>query len=460
MAGDLWTREQRLAAVEALARIPRGQLGLHMAELSRAVGRVVTVDSIRHAFKASGLNPPSAYMRDPYSDDAPATPRSVETADTDRPTVDPDGHVVLSVVAQAEALRAHQAKLRADADAVEKRISALGAAPPVAVPLRGKAASVEALYQAIKGSPVSLVDLCNKLDLSPAKATSLIEEATAKGIDVHLENDHVGFRSKTPGDRVHDTEIPPVVGSRQLVGVISDTHLGSKWCLRSRLIDFVQHAYSRGVREILHPGDMLDGQYHHSTFEVSHVGLDAQIEDLFETLPQLPGLTYHAIAGNHDHTFTAKSGVNVGRAIVAAFRDKGRDDFRYYGERSAYLRVRGALVHLWHPGGGGSYARSYKLQKRVENYSSGEKPSIMLAGHWHQFCHVYERGVHAIACPTFHGGGSEFSNMLGTSQAIGGLLLSWESTAGGTLRNFAVEPRLYFERERVHTITEADEDAA
>lgn len=458
MAGDLWTREQRLAAVEALARIPRGQLGLHMVELSRATGRVVTVDSIRHAFKVAGLNPPSAYMRDPY-DNGPVTPRSVETADTDRPALDLDGNEVLTPAAKVEELRAYQAKLRADADAVEARIRSVSDAPaPPPIKLRG--VTVEALYQAIKGSPVSLVDLCNKLDLSPAKAAALIEEATSKGIDIHLENDHVGFRSKTPADRVHDTEIPPVVGERQLVGVISDTHLGSKWCLRSRLIDFVDHAYSRGVREILHPGDMLDGQYHHSTFEVSHVGLDAQIEDLYETLPQRPGLTYHAIAGNHDHTFTAKSGVNVGRAIVAAFEQRGRSDFRYYGERSAYVRIRGALVHLWHPGGGGAYARSYKLQKRVENYSSGEKPAIMLAGHWHQFCHVYERGVHAIACPTFHGGGSEFSNMLGTSQAIGGLLLSWESTAGGTLRNFAVEPRLYFERERVHTITEADEDAA
>lgn len=457
MAGDLWTREQRLAALEALARIPRGQLKHHVDDISRATGRIVTTDSLKAAFRLAGLNAPSSYTRD-IDEEEPATPRSVGTADTDRPPRDADGEPVFSRAAEAELLRAQQAKLRAEADALDKRIGSVSG-PPVVMSSR-KGPSVEALYQAIKGAPVSLVDLCNKLDLSPAKASALIEEATAKGIDVHLENDHVGFRSKTPADRVHDTEIPPVVGSRQLVGVISDTHLGSKWCLRSRLIDFVHHAYSRGVREILHPGDMLDGQYHHSTFEVSHVGLDAQIEDLFQTLPQLPGLTYHAIAGNHDHTFTAKSGVNVGRAIVAAFREKGRHDFRYYGERSAYLRVRGALVHLWHPGGGGSYARSYKLQKRVENYSSGEKPSIMLAGHWHQFCHVYERGVHAIACPTFHGGGSEFSNMLGTSQAIGGLLLSWESTAGGTLRNFAVEPRLYFERERVHTITEADEDAA
>lgn len=403
-----WTREQHEAAIAVLRRHKKGRLEDALPEVMAATGRRVTRDSLKSALVAGGYGPPSLYLRSNLPDETDA-----EERDTDPPP-----------------------------------------ATQAALPRR---VTVESLVAAVRGAPCSLEDLCNKLDLSPARMRALVAEAQDRGLDVHLENEHVGLAPQAKPDRVLDVEIPPVVGERQIVGVISDTHLGSKYCLRAQLRDFVHHAYDRGVREILHPGDILDGCYRHSVFEVSHTGLDAQVQDLVDTLPQLDGLRYLAILGNHDHTFAEKIGVNVGRVIESAFAREGRSDLKVYGARSAYLRLRGATVHLWHPGGGGAYARSYKLQKRVENYSSGEKPAIMLAGHWHQYCHVYERAVHAIACPTFHGGGSEFSNMLGTSQAIGGLLLSWETTAHGTIRNFAVEPRLYFEREELHHV---DEDAA
>ncbi len=67
-----------------------------------------------------------------------------------------------------------------------------------------------------------------------------------------------------------------------MVGVISDTHLGSKYCLRAQLKEFINYAYSKGVRKILHAGDITDGIYKHGVYEVSHTGLEAQVQDLFE----------------------------------------------------------------------------------------------------------------------------------------------------------------------------------
>ncbi len=192
---------------------------------------------------------------------------------------------------------------------------------------------------------------------------------------------------------------------------------------------------------------MLDGQYRHGIFEVSHTGLEDQTRDLFETLPQLPGLTYHGITGNHDFTFTEACGVEVGHFITNYFRDRGRTDFKFYGNRSAFLKIRGVLLHLWHPRSGVSYARSYGIQKQIEKYSS-IKPQIMLAGHWHVHCTVFERGIHALACPTFQGGGSAFSKSLGGAPAIGGMILSWDLTTHGTIRNFGHQYRAYFEVEK------------
>ncbi len=295
--------------------------------------------------------------------------------------------------------------------------------------------------------PVAFTALCDKLDLSPNRARELVLQARAEGIKVHVENDHVGIKLAEPIERVQATRISPTVGSLQKIGVISDTHLGSKYCLRDQLKDFIHYAYAQGVREILHVGDALDGDYRHGKFEMTHMGIVEQTRDLRETLPQLPGLTYHGITGNHDETFTSESGVDAGEFIEANFKKHGRNDFKFYGNRGAFLKIRGAVVHLWHPRSGGAYAISYPLQKKIEGYSV-LKPQILLAGHWHRYTHCYERGVHAIACPTFQAGRSAFSKSLTGAPAIGGLILSYRLTEEGTLRDFSVQKRTYFETER------------
>lgn len=308
------------------------------------------------------------------------------------------------------------------------------------------------LLSVTRREPLGFSDLCDKLDLSPARLKSLIAEARKQGIPVHVENNHVGFKVPQPESRVRSIGIAPVVGKRQRVAVISDLHLGSKYCLREQLKEFVQYAYDQGVREILCPGDVLDGIYRHGIFEVSHTGLDDQALDLFETLPELPGLNYRCITGNHDFTFTERTGVDVGDFLMGYFEKRGRKDLHFYGNRGAFLKVNGAIVHLWHPCKGAGYARSYAIQKHIEKYSSGEKPNILLTGHWHIYCHVYERGVHGIACPTFQGGGSAFGKSLGGAPAIGGLVLSWDLTEHGTMRHFGIDYRAYFEVEKPHTI--------
>ena len=60
----------------------------------------------------------------------------------------------------------------------------------------------------------------------------------------------------------------------------------------------------------------------------------------------------------------------------------------------------GAVLRLWHGGdGSNSYALSYRLQKVVESLTGGTKPAILLAGHVHKFCYIFERNVNAISCP-------------------------------------------------------------
>jgi hypothetical protein len=54
------------------------------------------------------------------------------------------------------------------------------------------------------------------------------------------------------------------------------------------------------------------------------------------------------------------------------------------------------ILRVLHPGGGSAYAISYTSQKIVESYSSGEKPHILLDGHYHKAGYNYIRGVHVV----------------------------------------------------------------
>ena len=294
---------------------------------------------------------------------------------------------------------------------------------------------------------LSVVELCNKFDVSPSRLQSIIEEARSQGLAVELDFDSVGIRPAAPSEIPVDLGVAPIVGDPQTVGVSSDWHFGSKYCMRAQLRDFVSYAYSRGVREMLCCGDVLDGCYDHGKWELSHHGIDEQTDDAIATLPAFPGLTYHCIAGNHDGTFTDTCGIEVGPYIEHRFRGAGRDDVKFHGNRGAYLRVRGALVHLWHPQGGVPYALSYKLQKQIEAYSPGLKPDILLTGHLHKSVQVVSRGVHGFLVPCFQSGGSAFGNSLVGSPANGGLILTWRLTEHGTLRSLTSEICSYYHSE-------------
>jgi predicted phosphodiesterase len=303
------------------------------------------------------------------------------------------------------------------------------------------------LLAAVRAGAVDFATLCNRLDMAPRRVRALIDDARSAGHAVEVAHDHVGVVLPEPSAEVVDTGVAPSTGKRQQIAAFSDTQFGSKYCMREAIVDFVKHAYAQGCREVLHAGDWLDGCYKHGIFELSHSGIEDQTRDSFETLPELPGLSYHAISGNHDDTFADATGMAPGDYIEWYFRQHGRNDVHFYGRRGAYLKVRGATVELWHPKRGTSYALSYHLQNHIRDYGVGQKPDILVAGHWHINCYLEQRGVHAIAAPCFQSPGSAFSKSLGGAPSIGGLILSWELTEARTLRRFSFERSSYFMRE-------------
>jgi predicted phosphodiesterase len=258
-----------------------------------------------------------------------------------------------------------------------------------------------------------------------------------------------GFAARVMGVDLSDDPIcavAPVVG-RQTIAVISDTHFGSRHCMRNEIADFVHGAYDAGARTILHAGDLLDGNAPFVLPEQTHYGLQAQTRDAMNWLPNLDGLTYQFITGNHDEWYMRGTGMAPGRLIYQVMRDSGRDDIHFLGAMAARVQVGGAKIDLWHPKGGVAYSISYRLQKRIEQYEPGGKPDFLFSGHCHQAGYVRVRGVHAFHAGCFQNGESPFAKSLGGPPSIGGWIVSWENTESGTIRNINIGSGCYYHRE-------------
>lgn len=320
---------------------------------------------------------------------------------------------------------------------------------PIAAPTERTAQVSDAILRILnrKGG-ATLEALCDAADTSPKRIRAELGKLRARGVNVAKVHDGFEIVRKNEITTVQKTGIAKVVGKPACAGVISDLHFGSRFCREDWIADCVNWLYSQGVRLIYVPGDITTGGYKHSQFELSAVGLNDQTVRLFNGLPQLPGLTYHGITGNHDDTFADAVGIDPGEYYVNFFKGRGRHDLFMYGRRGAFVEAQGVVVHMWHPRGSNPYARSYELQKKIEAYAPGQKPNIVLAGHRHFFAYVLERGVHAFACPTFEGSGSPFGNSLKSGCHFGGMLLRWELTRDGTMRNFSHTLRSYYENER------------
>jgi predicted phosphodiesterase len=167
------------------------------------------------------------------------------------------------------------------------------------------------------------------------------------------------------------------------MGVVSDTHL----CSRFQQLTALHEAYAvfeaEGIGDVLHAGDISDGQnvYPGHTFEIAVHGADAQADYIVENYPKVEGVETHFISGNHDEDHWKRSGFDIGRHIA-----RERPDMEYLGTSGATVSVGGIDIYLWHGAGGVAYARSYKIQRRIEQFSPQEKPRVLLVGHWHCQC--------------------------------------------------------------------------
>lgn len=178
------------------------------------------------------------------------------------------------------------------------------------------------------------------------------------------------------------------------IGVVSDTHFGSKhtdtalWDCALETFDDV------GVEAIFHCGDVTEGMSSREghVYELTHVGHEAQLGHACEEFGKWSSTPIYLIDGNHDRWYTKRVGAN----IVKEISDEC-DNVTFLGHDEGDVTVGPVKIRLWHGEDGSSYAFSYRIQKIVESFSGGEKPHVLLAGHTHKAIYVFDRNVHCLS---------------------------------------------------------------
>ena len=237
----------------------------------------------------------------------------------------------------------------------------------------------------------------------------------------------------------HATKIPQDELIHTQICVVSDTHIGNIHQQLHFLNEVYEEAYKRGITTVLHCGDLVDGNYTNRPEQPRQQflhGFDEQIGYVVDMYPKVEGITTNFILGSHDETHYKNDQATAGFWIP-----KCRQDMIYLGQDTADININKIKITMDHPGGGSSSSVSYQLQKRIELLEAGNKPKILLAGHYHKsYSFVYRnvRGILVGSCCDV----TQFQHKKGLSNAIGAYFLDIYSDKNGNIVYFEPEEML------------------
>lgn len=319
----------------------------------------------------------------------------------------------------------------------------------------------EGIIKVAKQKSVSLIDLANTFNVSPNTIKSTIEDLQKNGYVISIENDKasVGYHEDNPVQKIEvdkffhgkpekvyllrEGKRLEVEGFNYKFGALADTHLGSKY-ERLDILNALYDIYEKeGVKIVLHGGNYIDGEFKFNKFETKTHGFDEMIDYFLKNYPKRKGIKTLFISGDdHEGWWTQQNGIDPGRVIEERQKRYGRDDLVYLGYQEATLELKtqkgSSLLKLIHGGKGTSYADSYRTQKIVESLQEGEKPNILLVGHYHKALYHTPRGVHSLllGCTQDQ---TRFMRKMEIKSYIGGWLVEINQADTGEINRFKPE---------------------
>lgn len=294
---------------------------------------------------------------------------------------------------------------------------------------------VSDLVAYLRKGPRSLRELSQRFDRSEETLAQVLVDMKADGYAV-IRDGRVATLSDTPAVDFTPKALFPRGGQETLEAVFaiaSDTHIGSKHEQPTALRDFVHIAREEyGVGHVLHAGDVFAGRgiYKGQESEIYAISGEDQADAAAHNLPQIDGVRWYTMGGNHDYSYYKLSGLDARRDLA-----KKRPDVALLPFDAVELPLLpGISTYMWHPSGGMPYALSYRGQKGAEQISQqemmdvvmGEKklPTIrlMLIGHLHTLYQFDWGAMAVLGCGCFEGRNS-YIKRKGLAPHIGGWIV-------------------------------------
>lgn len=182
------------------------------------------------------------------------------------------------------------------------------------------------------------------------------------------------------------------------LGIISDTHIGSKFFRPDILEKSVEMFNKKKVDAIYHCGDIIEGMSNREghIYELETFGVSPQVNQAADLLNQYKQ-PLNFILGNHDEWSMRKSnqGVHIGKMLEEKIKNS-----KYLGDYEANINLSdNVMMRITHDGNG-AYALSYPLQKRINALSDEQKPDILANGHLHKSLYMNYRDINAVEAST------------------------------------------------------------
>ena len=209
-------------------------------------------------------------------------------------------------------------------------------------------------------------------------------------------------------------------GNKFKFGVVSDSHLGSKYEALDELHTFYERCKNEDVSFMVHGGDMVDGSaamHKGFLYELHKLGADEQIDWVVSNYPS--GLETYYILGNHCESHFKQNGTSIDKSI-----SKQREDLICVGNTEADVDINGLKLRLFH-GGSTAYALSYPAQKYINNIQGGNKPNIIIFGHLHTAYYLPYRNIHSLGAGCFQYQ-SSWMRSKGINPVVGGWIVEVE----------------------------------
>lgn len=264
--------------------------------------------------------------------------------------------------------------------------------------------AISRLLEIVKKRKRTLEQLCDELNRPPRFVREVLTNLQKQGYNLNVSDagialEPIAQKSVVVPAITHD--LKDYQGKWFRFGVAGDKHLGN---MHARL-DVLNALYdlfeAEGITTVYDTGNWIDGEARFNKSELLVHGMDAQIDYWIDNHPQRKGITTHYVAGDdHEGWYQQRECIEIGAYAEMKAERAGRTDLKYLGYAEAKVELKAKngsrFMMVNHPGGGSSYAVSYKGQKHAESLQGGEKPAVIIQGHYHKFNYGYPREIHMV----------------------------------------------------------------